>query len=478
MVLPQQSLPLKYRPHIFDDVIGQETISRFLSQLIKRGQVGKNIILSGVHGSGKTTNSRIYARALNCLAPTSSGNPCNECRNCSQFFENKYTDFLEVDGASRGRKAEIEELVAIAKQPPLYGKFRVINIDECQGLGRAAWDTLLKLTEEPPPHLVFIFTTTELNKVREAIRSRCQCLPVNLLDSKTSLEYIRRISDIEKFIYEPGALEIISFISMGHPRDLIKNLEQVSYIGDITVENVKDVFNIGYIRNLVLFFSKFFSFEDCESALEITKRWNDIPNNILNHLKEFLLFIFYNEVLRLQVEVNPIFNLIPKQDVQQIFLKFQIYTKSIGLTDEQAFQSLLEIFNGFSANSKVSLEVFLINTHNFIFHQNLNRDNFGKSVVQISTKKSSIKKTKVKGRQFVSQHAESEGFKDIGIVDSGLLGEITFISETEGVHEIELLGFPKSKSKEPTIKKLYPHNLPGEGFALLSKAGVKFIESS
>ena len=105
-----QSLTLKYRPKIFEDILGQKMNNKFLSTLIKRGQIGRNIILHGPWGSSKTSACRIYARALNCLNPTESGSPCNKCNNCKLFFEKQYSDYIEVDGATQGSKEKIKDL--------------------------------------------------------------------------------------------------------------------------------------------------------------------------------------------------------------------------------------------------------------------------------------------------------------------------------------------------------------------------------
>jgi len=209
------TLPIKYRPKKYTDLQGQTTVVKFLQALSKR-QLGRNIILYGVYGTGKTTSARIYAKSLNCLNLSKDGDPCYVCDACLEP-----SNVIEIDAASSSGKDDVKELLEIAKIPPLIGNYRVIIADEAQQFSKSAWDALLKSIEEPKSFQVFIFSTTEINKVREAIRSRCQNLEIKLLDTETSIKLLNKVCHAEGLIFEKEALEIISFISQGHSRDLL-----------------------------------------------------------------------------------------------------------------------------------------------------------------------------------------------------------------------------------------------------------------
>lgn len=353
------SLILKYRPITFEEVIGQEINIRFLSNLIKRGQIGKNIIFHGPFGSGKTSMGRIYARVLNCKEPSREGSPCNKCDSCLSFFNKEYSDYLEIDGSFQGGKEQLKDILEISKSKPLFGKYRVLNIEECHNLSKSAWDTLLNLTEEPSSYLVYILSTTEYIKIPETIKSRCHCREVKLLDYKTSKEYLKNICKLENLLYEEKALDILTYISRGHPRDMIKNLEQVSYFGDINLENVILVFDLNYIQDLMFIFESLFSRNGIDSILQ-----NELlklrPLDIFKGLQSFILEIYY--ISRgLNLEINP---LLKKDFKDRIYLKI---IETFNKKDISLFlDGILNKFKNIVINSQIEISIFLINLYTFI----------------------------------------------------------------------------------------------------------------
>lgn len=382
-----QSLPLKYRPSTFEEIIGQDLLVRYLSSLSKKN-IGKNIIIHGGFGNGKTSSARIYAKALNCVNLTPSGSPCNKCENCSQSL------VLEIDATTAGSKENITNILDTAKTPPLIGTYRVIILDEVQNLSKQAWDALLKPIEEPKDFQVFIFSTTELEKVRPAIRSRCQGLEVKNLSSEQSLEYLKSICARESFQYEDLALSMICHFSKGCLRDLIKNLEQVSQLGDITVDNARVVFNLGFLAPLL---GMFLSIMDKNTKVfkNQISAFVESPKRITEVLKQFSLFLYYRHIQNDPTEINPAFSLIPARDLQGIWGKVE---ECLRPKIQENYLAFLSELNNLRESSFISLEIGLLELHN-----NLHIQKFEKGSVKIPVESNpEVKPGKAKGRKFVT----------------------------------------------------------------------------
>lgn len=221
------SLPLAHRPMTFTTTIGQENTSKYLAKLV-RDDTPRNIILAGSHGSGKTTSGRIYARALNCTELLPNGDPCNQCPNCRMQIAERFPDYIETDLSSNGKVEDIRKLQDIFRTPPTLGKYRVFLGDEAHNATKNAWDALLKVTEEPPPYMVFIFSTTEGHKIRAAIRSRCQSLTVNTIDIPAMAAHLMNVAQKETIPLSPQGAQLIATLSKGHARDALTMLEQAS----------------------------------------------------------------------------------------------------------------------------------------------------------------------------------------------------------------------------------------------------------
>lgn len=402
-----ESLPLKYRPQRFEDLVGQDVLARYLSSLIKRGQVAKHLIVYGQYGSGKTSSSRIYTRALNCLAPNEeTGSPCNECDNCKAFFEKRYTDYLEVDGATSGRIEKIKEIQDIATTPPMFGQYRILLIDEAQGLSKQAWDVLLKIIEEPPPYLCFIFTTTEVDKVRPAIRSRCQTLEVQLLTHPAAVTHLKHVCKEEGFHYEDAALDLIAYVSKGHPRDLLKNLEQCAMFDDLTVANVAQVLNLGFVTHLMKFF-RAFQQKDLAGMKKSLEDWGDSPQRILQTLQEFLVFLLYATVKNTGVVVNPVFEAIPKSDLHSVYNWFiQHASPAIEGGMATAFLNVVRAISSTPASTSVSLDIVIHSLYNLAYEHGFNTALYGKASnkVQQTAATQGEQKKRPGGRQFTTVH--------------------------------------------------------------------------
>jgi len=221
-----QALARKYRPQSFSDVIGQDTVVRTLQNAIEGKRIHHAYLFAGVRGVGKTTAARILAKALNCVkGPTAE--PCNECTICREITEGIDMDVREIDAATYTGVDNIRELRDITQFQPARDRNRIFIIDEAHMLSTGAWNALLKLLEEPPPHVVFMFATTEINKVPQTIISRVQREMLRKITLDELIARVRKIVDAEGIEADDRAIEIIARRGEGSVRDSLSLLDQV-----------------------------------------------------------------------------------------------------------------------------------------------------------------------------------------------------------------------------------------------------------
>lgn len=269
-----QALYRKWRPKIFDDVIGQEHITETLKTQVRTGHLSHAYIFIGTRGTGKTTCARILAKAVNCENPI-NGNPCNKCRYCTGIDDGSILDIVELDAASNTGVDNVRDLREEAIFSPAAAKKRVYIIDEVHMLSLAAFNALLKIIEEPPPHLMFILATTELQKVPATILSRCQRHSFRRIPAERLSEYLQVIASRENLVLEHEAAQQIGRLAEGGVRDALSILDQCSGRGRITVETVFETMGLAGNRNLVLLLDRVLQ-HDSEEALRLFQKiWLD-----------------------------------------------------------------------------------------------------------------------------------------------------------------------------------------------------------
>ncbi|MCQ2389114.1 MAG: DNA polymerase III subunit gamma/tau, partial [Kiritimatiellae bacterium] len=218
--------PLKYRPMTFDDVVGQEHVVRTLRHAIETNRVANAYLFVGSRGIGKTTLSRIFAKALNCSSPNGP-EPCGECENCRQITEGRSLDVMEIDGASHNKVEDVRPIIEAASFRPATAKYKIFIVDECHMLTTAAWNALLKTLEEPPPYVRFIFATTEGEKVIATIVSRCQRFDLRRIQTTQIVSRLRHVCANEKIDASGDALLAIARGAEGGMRDALSSLDQL-----------------------------------------------------------------------------------------------------------------------------------------------------------------------------------------------------------------------------------------------------------
>ncbi len=235
----------KYRPATFRSVVGQKHITSTLQNAIERGQLAHAYLFCGPRGVGKTTCARIFAKAINCLAPHGA-EACNECESCRSFNEGRSLNIHELDAASNNSVEDIRTLIEQVRIIPQVGRYSVFIIDEVHMLSAAAFNAFLKTLEEPPAHAIFILATTEKHKIIPTILSRCQIYDFNRIRVEDSVEYLRYIASEEGVAADEESLNLIAQKADGGMRDALSMFDKaVSFCGTtLDYRNVAQTLNV------------------------------------------------------------------------------------------------------------------------------------------------------------------------------------------------------------------------------------------
>jgi DNA polymerase III subunit gamma/tau len=242
----------KYRPQTFDEVVGQEAVVRTLTNAITAGQVRQAYLFAGPRGTGKTSLARILAKSVNC-AQGPTPRPDNTCHACVAISNGTSLDVIEMDAASQRGIDDIREIRERVVLQPVEGRSKVYILDEAHQLTDAAWNALLKLIEEPPPHLLFVFCTTELQKVLPTVRSRCQTFVFQRPRLPDLIRLLRHVADGEAMDVPDAALALVARAARGSFRDAVSTLDQLAAATARTI-TVQDVLQLlGAVEEEVLF---------------------------------------------------------------------------------------------------------------------------------------------------------------------------------------------------------------------------------
>tara|TARA_B100000579_G_scaffold165712_1_gene134586 strand:+ start:4373 stop:6034 length:1662 start_codon:yes stop_codon:yes gene_type:complete len=360
-------LALKYRPQVFEDLLGQDIVAKTISNSIKINKVPNAFLFTGIRGVGKTTIARIIAKSLNCLNGFDKICKDKLCNNCESISNSNHIDVLEMDAASKTGVDDVRDLIEFSRYGPTTSKYKIFIIDEVHMLSKQAFNALLKTLEEPPEYLKFIFATTEIKKIPITIISRCQRFDLPRVKSKELLNYVKQIMTKENAKINDDALKLIVKISEGSVRDALSLLDRAilsqSDLKEINLKEAQKIF--GYFEKSYLIELFNFLFQGKES--EVIRIYRSIyeqgiePKVFLNDFLELLYYFKNIKYLNLESanfslndhefqKIKELSNEIPPK----IFLIFWQFT--IKVLDE------LDIV----ANQNISIEMFLIRLVNLL----------------------------------------------------------------------------------------------------------------
>ncbi|MBV0892271.1 DNA polymerase III subunit gamma/tau [Paracoccus sp. Z118] len=240
-----QVLARKYRPETFADLVGQDAMVRTLKNAFAADRIAQAFIMTGIRGTGKTTTARIIAKGMNCVGPDGTGGPttepCGVCEHCRAIMEGRHVDVLEMDAASRTGVNDIREIIDSVHYRAASARYKIYIIDEVHMLSTSAFNALLKTLEEPPPHVKFIFATTEIRKVPVTVLSRCQRFDLRRIEPEVMIALLRKIAAAESAQITDDALALITRAAEGSARDATSLLDQaISHgAGETTAPQVR-----------------------------------------------------------------------------------------------------------------------------------------------------------------------------------------------------------------------------------------------
>ena len=297
-------LARKYRPTTFADMIGQDALVRTLTNAIASGRLAHAFVLTGVRGVGKTTTARILARALNCTGPDGKGGPtaepCGVCEPCRTILQDRNVDVMEMDAASRTGVDDIREIIDGVRYGPVASRFKVYIIDEVHMLSKNAFNALLKTLEEPPPHVKFVFATTEIRKVPVTVLSRCQRFDLRRIGADQLGAYFTGLLEKEGVAAEPEAVGMIARAADGSARDGLSLLDQAIAQGTpvggkpfIAAAGVREMLGLADRSSVIEILEAAFAGEGPRmmEGLEVTRRAGADPQAVLSDLLDFVHFV-------------------------------------------------------------------------------------------------------------------------------------------------------------------------------------------
>ena len=361
MLKKSQVLALKYRPQVFEDLIGQEIVAQTIFNSLKLNKVPNAYLFNGIRGVGKTTIARIVAKALNCKNDIEKLCKNNFCENCEAIANSNHIDVLEMDAASKTGVDDVRDLIEFSRYPPTTAKFKIFIVDEVHQMSKAAFNALLKTLEEPPDYLKFIFATTEIKKIPVTVVSRCQRFDLSRVKSKELFEYIKKIKDLEKGKATDEVLKLIVKISEGSVRDALSLLDRALISKtdgqELDFKNAQKIFGYFDKSSLIELFKNLFEGNE-ENVIRIYRSIYDKGVEPKIFLNDFLELLYYfKNISSLKLEGTN-FSLNDEEFKQISELAAAVNSETMMLFWQFTIKTMDEL--NIVSNQNLSIEMFLI----------------------------------------------------------------------------------------------------------------------
>ena len=389
-------LALKYRPQVFEDLIGQEIIVETIKNSISSGKIPNAFLFTGIRGIGKTTIARILAKSLNCTKNSENSCKVNCCNNGREISESRHIDVLEMDAASKTGVDDVRDLIEFSRYGPTSSKYKIFIIDEVHMLSKQAFNALLKTLEEPPEYLKFIFATTEIKKIPITVVSRCQRFDLSRIKSSELFNFIKKIKEKEKGKVSDDALKLIVKISEGSVRDALSLLDRglisLEKNNELDLKSAQKIFGYFEKSQLINLFELILKGEE-KKIIETYRKIYDQGIEPKIFINDFLELLYYLKNINSLTLESTNFSLNDEEFLRIKEISNNVNNQILILFWQLTIRTLDEL--DIVSNQDLSIEMFLIKLIYLNSHKNIVSEVKNKDLEKLTENENVIKDLKI-----------------------------------------------------------------------------------